>query len=95
MDKAQVTTPAWEIRIANLHLVGTVELLGLLASKAGLHGVFWDWIAGVDLNSVGYLIIGLFVGTWLIALLVWKACSVEKRWATGGAAEMSAEWPAD
>ncbi|MFE0455093.1 HoxN/HupN/NixA family nickel/cobalt transporter [Streptomyces sp. NPDC058914] len=61
-------------------LVGTVELLGLLASKAGLHGLFWDWIARVDLNSVGYVIVGLFFGTWLVALLVWKVGSVEKRW---------------
>jgi high-affinity nickel-transport protein len=75
------------LSVAVALLVGTVELLGLLAVKAGLHGFFWDWISGVDLNSVGYVIVGLFVGVWLLALLVWKLGNLEERWTADGHAQ--------
>jgi len=32
--------------------------------------VFWDWISGADLNTVGFAIVGLFVATWALALLI-------------------------
>lgn len=49
--------------------IGTVELLGLVAEKAGLHGAFWDWGSGLDLNIIGYVIVGMFFATWAIALV--------------------------
>ncbi|MFH9090429.1 HoxN/HupN/NixA family nickel/cobalt transporter [Streptomyces sp. NPDC017673] len=61
-------------------LIGTVELLGLLADKLDLHGAFWQWIGGVNLNTVGFIIVGLFFATWVVALLVWKWAGVEERW---------------
>ncbi|MEV5385327.1 HoxN/HupN/NixA family nickel/cobalt transporter [Streptomyces sp. NPDC052721] len=64
-------------------LIGTVELLGLLADKLALHGGFWDWIAGVDLNAIGFVIVGLFFATWAVALLVWRFADVEERWTNG------------
>ena len=62
------------LSVAVALIIGSVELLGLLAEKAGLSGGFWDWIAGLDLNFVGYAIVGLFVVTW-----VWP-------WRSGGSA---------
>ena len=35
-------------------VVGTIELLGLAASKLTLHGGFWDWVATVNINTLGY-----------------------------------------
>ncbi|POX64376.1 HoxN/HupN/NixA family nickel/cobalt transporter [Streptomyces sp. Ru62] len=64
-------------------LIGTVELLGLLADRLSLHGGFWNWIAGVDLNAIGFVIAGLFFATWAVALLVWKFAGVEERWTNG------------
>jgi len=34
----------------------------------------------VDLNGVGYWIVGLFVATWAIALAVWRLGRIEQRW---------------
>ncbi|MEU6280940.1 HoxN/HupN/NixA family nickel/cobalt transporter [Streptomyces sp. NPDC047028] len=68
------------LSVAVALLIGTVELLGLLAQKLGLHGAFWDWIAGLDLNTVGFAIVGLFFVTWAIALVVWKAGRIEEKW---------------
>jgi nickel/cobalt transporter (NiCoT) family protein len=65
-------------------LIGTVELLGLLGDQLGWHGGFWDWLAGVDLNAVGFVIVGLFVVTWLIAMAIWRYARIEERWAVAG-----------
>ncbi|MEU2926863.1 HoxN/HupN/NixA family nickel/cobalt transporter [Streptomyces sp. NPDC007251] len=78
------------LSIAVALIIGTVELLGLLADKLGLHGAFWDWISGLDLNVVGFVIVGLFFATWAIALLVWKAGRIEEKW-SAGLAEQSAD----
>ncbi len=60
--------------------VGTIELASVLAGRLGLTGGFWDAVAGLDLNLVGYVIVGLFVGTWAVALAVWRFGRIEERW---------------
>ncbi|MFJ9121458.1 HoxN/HupN/NixA family nickel/cobalt transporter [Streptomyces sp. NPDC102394] len=81
------------LSVAVALLIGTVELLGLLAQKLGLHGPFWDRVAEVDLNVVGFVIVGLFFATWIVALLVWKFGRIEEKWTAGLArpAEQAAE----
>ncbi|MGW7422628.1 HoxN/HupN/NixA family nickel/cobalt transporter [Streptomyces sp. NPDC054813] len=71
------------LSVAVALIIGTVELLGLLADKLDLHGAFWDWVSGLDLNTVGFVIVGLFFATWAIALLIWKAGRIEEKWTTG------------
>ncbi|MFF0793736.1 HoxN/HupN/NixA family nickel/cobalt transporter [Streptomyces spiralis] len=71
------------LSVAVALIIGTVELLGLLAEKLDLHGPFWDWIAGLDLNIIGFVIVGLFFATWVIALAVWKFGRIEEKWTAG------------
>lgn len=68
------------LSVAVALLIGTVELLGLLADKLHLHGPFWAWIGTLDLNTLGFAIVGLFVATWIIALLVWRFARIEEKW---------------
>ncbi|HZP49738.1 MAG TPA: HoxN/HupN/NixA family nickel/cobalt transporter, partial [Actinocrinis sp.] len=63
---------------------GTVELLSLLAQQLNYTGAFWSWIAGLNLNTVGFVIVGLFIATWVVALAVWKFGRIEERWRTEG-----------
>ena len=37
----------------------------------------------MNLNTVGYLIVGLFFLTWLFSLLIWRYARIEQRWAGG------------
>jgi high-affinity nickel-transport protein len=71
------------LSVAVALVIGTVELLGLVADQADLHGAFWDWIAGLDLNIVGYVVVGLFFATWAVALGVWKVGRIEETWEAG------------
>ncbi|MEU1416373.1 HoxN/HupN/NixA family nickel/cobalt transporter [Streptomyces sp. NPDC005731] len=79
------------LSVAVALIIGTVELLGLIADQAGLHGAFWDWVSGLDLNVIGYVIVGLFFATWAVALLVWKVGRIEEKWTAGLAGPAPAE----
>jgi high-affinity nickel-transport protein len=71
------------LSVAVALIIGTVELLGLVGEKADLHGAFWDWVGGLDLNIVGYVIVGLFFVTWAVAFAVWKFGNIEEKWTAG------------
>ncbi len=61
-------------------LIGGIELLGLLAQQLNVTTGVLGWIAGIDLNNVGFVVVGLFVATWAVALLVWRYGRVEEKW---------------
>ena len=69
------------LSVAVALLVGTVELLAVLADRLSLTGGIWGVASGLDLNLVGYAIVGLFVLTWVVALGVWHFGHIEERWA--------------
>jgi high-affinity nickel-transport protein len=64
-------------------VIGTIELGGLLAQRLNLSGGFWSWLETIDLNALGFLIVGLFVATWAIAVTVWRMARIEERWMVG------------
>ncbi len=55
-------------------LIGGIEALALLAQHLNLHGPFWLLIDGVNarFGSLGYLIIAIFVASWLVSLAVYR-----------------------
>jgi nickel/cobalt transporter (NiCoT) family protein len=68
------------LSVAVALLIGSIELLGLFAGQLGWRGPFWDWLGGLDLNTVGFVVVGMFVVTWAIALLVWRYGRIEEKW---------------
>ncbi|MGB6754553.1 MAG: HoxN/HupN/NixA family nickel/cobalt transporter [Xanthobacteraceae bacterium] len=54
-------------------LIGGIEALGLVADRMNLEGPFWSFIGGLNDNfgSLGYLIIAVFVGSWLISIAIY------------------------
>jgi high-affinity nickel-transport protein len=55
-------------------LVGGIEALGLIVEKLGLEGPFWSFIASLNENfgRLGYLIVGIFVVSWLGSVLLYR-----------------------
>jgi high-affinity nickel-transport protein len=60
--------------------IGTIEVLGLLQKELHLTGSFWNVMANFNINKAGFVIVGIFVLTWMGALLIWKYGHVEERW---------------
>jgi nickel/cobalt transporter (NiCoT) family protein len=68
------------LSVAVALVVGSIELLAVLADRLQLTGGVWDLVSAMDLNLVGYAIAGLFVATWVVAVSVWHFGRIEERW---------------
>ncbi len=68
------------LSVAVALLIGTIELGSLIAEHLNLPGSFWRWLEGIDINVLGYIIVGMFVATWAIALSIWHFGHIEERW---------------
>ncbi len=61
-------------------VIGMIELLQILADKLELHGTFWSFIASIEFDYLGYILVALFLITWLISSLIWKFGRIEHKW---------------
>ncbi|HZP53350.1 MAG TPA: HoxN/HupN/NixA family nickel/cobalt transporter, partial [Actinocrinis sp.] len=69
------------LSVAVALIIGTIELVGVAHDRFGLRDPITGWIAGLDLNNVGFVIVGAFAAVWAVALAYWKLARVEHRWA--------------
>jgi high-affinity nickel-transport protein len=68
------------LSIAVALVIGTIELVGLIAQKLNAQGSFWAWWEHININTLGFIIAGMFVATWAIALAIWRFGRIEERW---------------
>jgi nickel/cobalt transporter (NiCoT) family protein len=69
------------LSVAVALIIGSIELIGVLQSQLQLTDPIVTSIANLDLNNVGFVIVGLFVLVWAGAIGYWKVAGVEQRWA--------------
>lgn len=62
------------VSVAVAVLVGGIEALGLIGAEFSLEGMFWNWIGRLNDNfgSLGFLIIGIFVVSWLVSAAIYR-----------------------
>jgi high-affinity nickel-transport protein len=77
------------LSVAVALLVGAVELGGLVASQLRLSGSFWAWLEAINLNALGFAVVGLLVVTWIVAVLVWRFGRINERYGSGTAEEVT------
>jgi high-affinity nickel-transport protein len=55
--------------------IGGMEALGLIADKLGLDTGFWAFIGAMNdnLGNLGYAVVGLFVVSWAVSFLIYRA----------------------
>ena len=55
--------------------IGGMEALGLIGDKLRLDGAFWTFIGAMndDLANFGYAVVGIFVLSWAVSFLVYRA----------------------
>ncbi len=68
------------LSVAVALVIGTIELGGIIAEQLKLSGSFWGWFESIDINLLGFIIVGMFVATWAIALAAWRFGRLEERW---------------
>lgn len=62
-------------------VVGVIVLIGLLVDRLEIESGPVAAIGSLELDNVGYIVVGLFIVTWVIAVSVWKFGKIEQRWA--------------
>jgi nickel/cobalt transporter (NiCoT) family protein len=60
--------------------IGAIQLSAALTNGLHLAGEPWRSIGALDLNVVGYAIVGLFLITWVGAYAIWRLGRIEERW---------------
>jgi nickel/cobalt transporter (NiCoT) family protein len=66
--------------------IGTVEILGLIEQEYRLGGGFWTFMGNFDINKAGFVVVGVLVLTWAVALSIWHFGKIEQKWDTAKAA---------
>ncbi|MEY9886807.1 high-affinity nickel-transport protein [Catenulispora sp. MAP12-49] len=72
------------LSVAVALIIGSVELVGVVHDQFGVVNPVTDWIANLNLNNVGFVIVGAFVAVWAAAIAYWKIARVEHRWDVTG-----------
>ena len=60
------------LSIAVALIIGSAELLSVLAERLSLSGGVWSVVRGLNLNTAGFAIVGLFAITWIAAAAIWR-----------------------
>ena len=68
------------LSVAVALVIGSIELVGVLHDQGGWRNTVSDWGSGIRMNEVGFIIAGLFVVTWALAVVSWRALRVEEHW---------------
>jgi nickel/cobalt transporter (NiCoT) family protein len=71
------------LSVAICFVIGAVEALSLLPQE--IHGLssntgFWGLVSRFNINTAGFVIVGLFLATWLAAMLIWRYARIEEKW---------------
>jgi high-affinity nickel-transport protein len=68
------------LSVAVALVIGVLVLTGLIVDRVGIHAGPLAWIASLDLEYVGFAIVGLFAVTWTAAVAIWRFGRIEQRW---------------
>ncbi len=68
------------ISVAVALIVGSIELIGVLADQANITSGPISAIASIPLEYTGYANVGRFFASWIIALTVWRFGHIEEKW---------------
>ena len=60
--------------------IGATELIGLLGQDGSLNGSVWSFFENFNVNTAGFVIVGVFVLTWVVALAIWHFGKLEQKW---------------
>ncbi|WP_167121716.1 HoxN/HupN/NixA family nickel/cobalt transporter [Amycolatopsis viridis] len=61
-------------------VIGVIELISVVVDRTGITSGPLASIAEMNLDHAGFVIVGLFALTWVVAWLVWRLGRIEERW---------------
>jgi len=71
------------LSVAICFFIGGIETLGLMPQEfhnLSQHHGFWGFVYNFNINTAGFVIVGMFVLTWAGAMFVWRYGRIEEKW---------------
>jgi nickel/cobalt transporter (NiCoT) family protein len=72
------------LSVAICFFIGGIETLSLIPQdfphSFSQTGGFWGFMYNFNINTAGFVIVGMFVATWAGAMLIWKYARIEEKW---------------
>jgi nickel/cobalt transporter (NiCoT) family protein len=71
------------LSVAICFFIGGIEALGLIPYEikgVSRHHGFWAFLYNFNINTAGFVIVGLFILTWAAAVLIWRFGHIEQKW---------------
>jgi nickel/cobalt transporter (NiCoT) family protein len=86
------------LSVAICFFIGGIETLSLVPLE--FRGVsqtsgFWGFMYNFNINTAGFVIVGIFILTWAAAIFIWRYAHIEERWTARMKAGQSPALPAD
>ncbi len=58
--------------------IGAIEVLQVLSQEAKLRGGIFDWAKNIPFNTLGFYIIGIFLLSWVISVLIYRLRGIDR-----------------
>jgi high-affinity nickel-transport protein len=71
------------LSVAICFFIGGVETLSVLPYEIkalSQHHGFWGFMYNFNINTAGFVIVGMFIVTWAAAMLIWRYGHIEEKW---------------
>jgi nickel/cobalt transporter (NiCoT) family protein len=72
------------LSVAICFVIGGIETLSLIPQdfprSFSQNSGFWGYMFNFNINTAGFIIVGMFILTWAGAMLIWKYGRIEERW---------------
>jgi nickel/cobalt transporter (NiCoT) family protein len=71
------------LSVAICVFIGGIETLSLIPQE--VHGIsqtsgFWGFMYNFNINTAGFVIVGMFIATWAGAMAIWRYGRIEEKW---------------
>jgi len=85
------------LSVAICFFIGGIEVLSLIPRDLHVNASsgFWNFMANFDINKAGFIIVGMFIVTWAVAIAIWRWGRIEERWSARLHTPSPDKWGAD
>jgi len=67
-------------------VVGSIEWLQVISARLSLQGYFWTFVQNISFTGLGYVIMGVLAGGWLLAALIYRVKDFDGKYGLNGQA---------
>jgi high-affinity nickel-transport protein len=85
------------LSVAICFFIGGVEVLSLIPQDFHVDASsgFWAFMANFNINKAGFIIVGMFIVTWVASVAIWRWGHIEERWTARLHAPSPDKWGGD